>query len=78
MSYMDYKMSKAIVLQQYPFAAILMAAARKADTRNLEKLKAAFPEIVTELQERYNAKGGVLDDDPPRIKEAVLGVEIEP
>lgn len=73
MSYMDYKMSKAIVLQQYPFAAILMAAARVADTQSFDKLKQAFPEIITELQERYDSRGGVLDDDPQTIKEAVFG-----
>lgn len=45
------------------FAALIMAAARKADTNNLERLGQAFPEIVSEFRSRYNAPGGVLEAD---------------
>lgn len=52
MSDFDYQASKRIA--DYPFYAIIMAAMRKADSTNIEKLKAAFPEIWNELEERYN------------------------
>jgi len=45
------------------FYTFLMAAIYEADTDNLEKLKSAFPEIVKELQERYNAPGGLLEGE---------------
>jgi hypothetical protein len=32
---------------------------RKADTENLAKLCAVFPEVWDELYERYNAPGGL-------------------
>jgi hypothetical protein len=38
-----------------------MAAMRQADTDNLEKLQASFPETWDELHRRYNAPGGVLE-----------------
>ncbi len=54
-----------------PFYALLMAAARQADTNNLEKLKYWWPDEINELQARVNAPGGLLpgekdpDDDIP-------------
>ena len=64
MSYIIYKQSKAIVMGEGevdpPFYAIIMAAMRKADTRNLNHLKAAFPYCWKELQLRFNAPGGFL------------------
>ena len=44
------------------FYGLLMAAMRNADTKNSEKLKTAFPEIYDELQKRYNAPGGALNE----------------
>lgn len=46
-----------------PFVAIIMAAMRKADTDNLELLVNAFPQVFTELQQRYNSPGGWLPED---------------
>lgn len=56
----DYDVSKQIAAQDYPFFAIIMAAARQADTQNLAALERAFPEATAELKERYNAPGGIL------------------
>lgn len=40
-----------------------MAAMRNADTINAEKLKALFPEEYAELNQRYNAPGGLLPNE---------------
>jgi hypothetical protein len=59
----DYEISKHIMLQDYPFYALVMAAMRQADTHNVEALKQAFPETWGELVRRYNAPGGVLPEE---------------
>lgn len=61
MSHCDYGMS--LLINDPPFAAIIMAAARKADTDNLRKLEQCWPGIVQELRERYNAPGGLLEGE---------------
>lgn len=63
MSLYDYQASRQIP-GDMPFAALIMAAARRADTGNFELLSDAFPEIVSELQHRYDAPGGRLPSDP--------------
>jgi hypothetical protein len=65
MSYFDYQASKKIAGEDYPFCALVMALMRQADSRNLAKLKRAWPETWAELDARYNAPGGVLDDERP-------------
>jgi hypothetical protein len=45
------------------FYTLLMAAMREADTDNLNKLQRAFPEVLNELQARYNAPGGKLEGE---------------
>ena len=60
MSYYDYRVSASLELQNAPFYALIMAAARSADTTNLAKLRGAWPEVVAELEARYNAPGGLL------------------
>lgn len=65
MSYFDYVYSRQIAAE-YDFYAILMAAMRNADTDNLAKLKAAFPETHQELLERYNNPGGLTDKELKR------------
>ena len=60
MSLYDYQLSKVLSAEDPPFAALIMAAIRKADTANVEKLRIAFPEIHDELRARYDAPGGVL------------------
>ncbi len=57
MSYHDYVKGRELTLDDPPFYALIQAAMRKADTGNLEKLQAAFPEIWEELNARYHAPG---------------------
>lgn len=58
----DYKVSRQ--LDDIPFYALVMAAMRRADSRNLVLLRSAFPDVYDELHARYNAPGGVLPTDP--------------
>jgi len=60
---LDYHISKRLHAKDIPFTALVMAAMRKADTSNLERLIQAFPELYEELTERYNAPLGVIDRD---------------
>jgi hypothetical protein len=60
MSYYDYSKSRELLLDDPPYAALIMAAMRKADTTNVAILQEAYPQIWHELQERYNALGGLL------------------
>ena len=50
MSLYDYQKSKEITAEEHSFTSLIMAAAWKADTLNYGKLKAAFPEIIEELE----------------------------
>lgn len=78
MSRYDYLQARAIALKDRPFYAIIMAAMRRADTDNLELLVNAFPQVFTELRERYNAPGGWLpkdEDCPLSILEAMEEAE---
>jgi hypothetical protein len=59
-SHFDYEASKVIVQNGFPFYALVMAAMRQADTRNMARLEQAFPDVAAELRVRYNAPGGVL------------------
>jgi len=63
MSHYDYEKSKEISAKDPPFASLIMAAIRKADTNNTVKLGNAFPKIFAELQERYWAPGGLLPEE---------------
>ncbi len=63
MSHYDYEKSKEISAKDPPFASLIMAAIRKADTNNTVKLGNTFPEIFSELQERYWAPSGLLPEE---------------
>ena len=63
MSLYDYRRAREIAAEDYPFYALIMAAMRQADTDNAEKLKAAWPEVYAELEQRYWAPGGLLPDE---------------
>jgi len=63
MSLWDYKKKQEIEALDPSFAALIMAAAQKADTRNLWALTAPFPDLVQEAKDRYNAPGGMLEGD---------------
>lgn len=73
MSLYDYQVSKEIAQQDYPFYALIMAAARRADTTNLQILRAMWPEMVSELEERYNAPGGYLPSEIAQMVESQTG-----
>jgi hypothetical protein len=66
MSFYDYKISQQISYEDPPFYALIMAAMRKADTDNQIKLAFAFPEVWDELQQRYNAPGGLMPGEVAR------------
>lgn len=63
MSYHDYVESRRIASYDPAFAAIIMAAMRKADSGNATRLQSAFPEIWSEFEARYNAPGGKLEGE---------------
>ena len=70
MSRHDYLQSKNVVSKtdddgELSFVTLIMAAARRADSSNFELLSEAFPAIVYELQQRYDAPGGYLEGEAP-------------
>ena len=79
MSRHHYEASKDIVLlrheRNWPFYSLIMAAMREADSDNLAKLQAAWPEVWADLLARYDAPGGRLPDDPPWPGDIVLREE---
>lgn len=60
MSLYDYEASKRLAMLDAPFHSLVMAAYRQADTGNAAKLRAAWPDVIAELEARYNAPGGYL------------------
>lgn len=63
MSLHEYRVSRQISEQGYPFYALIMAAMRQADGPNLTMLKTMFPLVWEELKERYNLPGGAYPND---------------
>jgi len=59
----DYKISQRIAFEDYPFYGLIMAAMRRADSANLDRLRRAFPQIYEELFARYNAQDGKLPNE---------------
>lgn len=62
MSLYDYEVSKQLAAMDVPFYGLIMAAMRRADTNNLNALRAFWPAVWDELQARYKAPGGALND----------------
>jgi hypothetical protein len=60
MSRHAYMVSREILTSDPPFSAIVMAAMRKADSVNAEKLRQAFPDLWVELNTRYWSPGGLM------------------
>lgn len=52
-----------IIAANHEFQSVVEAAMRLADSENILKLKAAFPEIYAELAARYYAPGGRLPNE---------------
>jgi len=69
MSLYDYRVSIHLAADDPPFYALIMAAMRKADTDDLEELRAAWPDVWDELCRRYKAGGGRLPEDGPMSRE---------
>lgn len=65
MSAQDYQASREIVANDPTFYSLIMAAMRRADTHNLRRLMAAFPDQYVELVARYEAPGGLLAGEYP-------------
>jgi hypothetical protein len=63
MSLYDYEASKRIAAEDWPFYALVMTAMRQADSNNAWMLAQAWPEVWSELQDRYNAPGGLLEGE---------------
>ena len=69
--YLEYQGSKKVsafaidLSEGDEFYTLIMAAYRFADTTNANKLERAFPEIIREFKERYDAPGGKLPSDKP-------------
>ncbi len=72
MSLYDYEASQRIAARDDPFYALIMAAMRKADTDNTEKLRTAYPEVYDELNRRYRAMGGCITPEEIAALEAEL------
>jgi hypothetical protein len=53
------------------FYPLLMAALRVADPENMARVRAMFPDVVAELEARYNAPGGVLSAEEEQILERI-------
>lgn len=60
MSLYDYRQSQQLSETDPQFAALIMAAMRKADSGNRMRLRNAFPEIYAEFTERDYAPYGRL------------------
>ena len=63
MSLFDYRKAVDLYYKDTPFYSLIMAAMLKADDKNTALLKGAWPEVWGELDARYNARGGILDED---------------
>ena len=59
MSLCSYLESKRISEQDHDFDALIMAAMRKADTKNLIKLRSLYPETWDRLQALYHTPGAL-------------------
>ncbi len=62
-SHKTYWAAREIAAKGYSFYALLQATIRRADSDNLSKLKAIWPEVVAEIQARYVSPGGYLEGE---------------
>lgn len=63
MSKFDYQQSRELAMGDPTFAALIMAAYRKADNQNAARLKVMFPSICEEMMARYHAPDGLLEGE---------------
>ena len=69
-SYHDYYVSMRIASECYPFYALLCALFRQADSDNVVKLRAAFPDEMAMFEERYNNPGGLSNQELAKASHA--------
>jgi len=62
LSHYEYELSMQIACQNYPFYALIAAAIRQADSRNLDILRSYWPGIYESLVTRRNAPGGIVPE----------------
>jgi uncharacterized protein YdaU (DUF1376 family) len=71
MSLHEFREARSLHSADYGFYALIMAAMWKADTSNIQKLRAMWPDVAAELQARYDAPGGYLPGEAqPDVIEA--------
>lgn len=63
MSLHGFVRAMELVKADEPFYGLIMAAMAKADSENLVKLQVLWPEVWAELESRYHAPGGRLEED---------------
>lgn len=63
MSHYSFRAAAELADADTDFYALIQAAMRRADTDNLARLQAAFPDTWDELDARYHAPAGHLDGD---------------
>jgi hypothetical protein len=76
LNYHEWRAARELHRQDVPFYALIVAALWKADTGNAERLREAFPDTCAMAQARYDAPGGLLDTDPPALRDKVLSGEM--
>lgn len=59
----EYRIGMEISGNDYPFYALIQAAMRQAEPKNLEMLRGCWPEVWDDLFVRYHTAGGVLESD---------------
>lgn len=75
MSLHEYLTSRALERLDPPWYAMLMTLMRRADSTNLDKLRAAWPDVWRELLARHNAPGGLIEgdtEDPEAVARATV------
>jgi hypothetical protein len=60
MSFRDWDQALELNSKDSSFYMLIMAAMLRADTENIERLRAAWPRVFAEVSARYNAPGGRL------------------
>lgn len=66
----EYKHARRLTQKDRPFYGLIMAAMKRADTVNANKLRLAFPDTYSELQARYDAPMGYLPAEKPTEEDA--------
>ncbi len=65
MTRIDYHIALELKNSDTPFYALIMAAMMRADSENIEILKAGWPAVWRETQARWKAPGGALTGEWP-------------